>query len=102
VSEQSLLDALLILQVSGSIVSQLAGVGSGAMLALNAAPLLVALVLRRITLGNGSSSLAVYALAGLFPLMNGAQLLAATLDVFVPLVRLLGCLYLNAFLTLPI
>jgi hypothetical protein len=58
------------------------------MLALNAAPLLGALVVDGLFgARDGVPSLLAYALGQVFPLLTGAQLAAHTLDIFVPLVR---------------
>lgn len=88
VRERTLLDALLVLQSTLALAIQAAGVGSAAMLALNAAPLLGALVVGAVLAPNhGEPSLLAYVLGQIVPLLTGAQLAATTLDVFVPLVR---------------
>ena len=88
VRERALLNALLVLQSLFALVLQAAGVGSAAMLALSAGPLLGALALDAVVAStNGNPSLLAYGLGQIMPLLTGAQLAAITLDVFVPLVR---------------
>jgi hypothetical protein len=80
--------SLLLLQTSLACILQFAGIGSAGLLFFSAFPLFIFLVLNALFMRGGEISLWTYALTQFIPLISGTQVLAATLDVFVPLVCL--------------
>lgn len=86
--------SLLLLQSTLALVIQLRGIGSAGLFFLSGVPLFLALALNAVlAMGvkgrKGQISLWTYAVAQVAPLMIGGQMMTATLDVFVPLVRYL-------------
>jgi len=80
--------SLLLLQTSLACILQFAGIGSAGLFFLSAFPLFIFLVLNALFMHGGEISLWTYALTQFVTLITGTQVLAATLDVFVPLVCL--------------
>jgi hypothetical protein len=86
VPEQAILSSTMLMTSTIALILQLVGISSGAMFALVAAPLLVALGLNAASASSGDVKLWAYAIGQVVPLATGAQLMATVLDVFVPLV----------------
>jgi hypothetical protein len=89
VPEQSTITAIMLVMSIFGLALQLLGVGSGAMFILTAVNLLVALGANAAAKEGGDHSdirLWTYAIGQIVPLATGMQLMASTLDVFVPLV----------------
>lgn len=80
--------SLLLLQTFLASIVQFAGIGSGGLYFLSAVPLFISLVANALLVDGGEISLWTYAFAQISPLLTGTQVMTATLDVFVPLVRL--------------
>ena len=78
--------SLLLLQTLLSVIMQFAGIGSAGIFFLSSVPLFIGISLNAL-LGSGPRApLWLYAFGQVMPLLSGAQIMAATLDVFVPLV----------------
>jgi hypothetical protein len=88
IHEQTMFTSLLLLQTFLTCVLQFSGIGSAGLFFFSAFPLFISLALNALFMHGGEISLWTYALAQLSPLLSGTQVLAATLDVFVPLVCL--------------
>jgi len=87
VSEQDILNALLVLQSGLAYGIQMAGIGSAGLFFLSGLPFFIALLLNRLITGNTTDiSLITYAIAQLEPLLIGSLMLAIVSEVFVPLV----------------
>lgn len=67
---------------------QFAGIGSAGIFFLSSVPLFVGISLNALVGGGGGRRvpLWLYAFGQVMPLLSGAQVMGATLDVFVPLV----------------
>lgn len=86
IREVTVFTSLLLLQSYLALALQMIGYGSAVMLYLNALSLGVSLVLNQMFVSDPEEiQLWMYAISQLVPLMNGTQLCAPLLDVFVPL-----------------
>ena len=100
-----MLFSVLFMQSGAALGIQLLGVGSAALLFLEAWPLFVILTGWKTFSGKGNTvPILVYGLAQFFPVMMGLLLYFPVTEVFIPLVRLdfLLCLRLFADTTLRI
>ena len=86
IREVTVFTSLLLLHSYLALLLQMVGYGSAAMFYLSALPLGASLLLNQmLILDPEEIHLWTYAISQFFPLMNGTQLCAALLDVFVPL-----------------
>ncbi|EIN06322.1 hypothetical protein PUNSTDRAFT_106562 [Punctularia strigosozonata HHB-11173 SS5] len=86
-SERTIWTSTLLFNACGALALQLVGIGSAAMLFLNALPIFLALLLESVTSQTSGARIPlwVYGVAQSVPLVTGAQIITTTLDVFVPL-----------------
>jgi hypothetical protein len=92
--------SLLLLQTFLACVIQFAGIGSAVLYFISGSFLFLSLLLNALFTNGGEIALWTYALAQFVPILTGTQLMAATLDVFVPLVSvvvLFGYIHIHEF-----
>lgn len=88
VHEQSVFNALLLIEAFLAVAIQLVNIGSAAIFFLAALPLFVALALNPLFAGSNTRlSLWTYGLGSILPSLTGTLLLLGVVEVFVPLVN---------------
>ncbi|KAF8682072.1 hypothetical protein AX14_004421 [Amanita brunnescens Koide BX004] len=87
ISEQTMFNALLLVQTGAALVVQFLGVGSAALFFLMAVPLFAALAVNpALTAGKSGISLVTYGIGSSSSVLTGTMLMLAVVEFFVPLV----------------